>query len=237
MLDASISGLSLQLTMMRQMDIIAGNIANASTSGFKSQMLVVANASASASPGKDAKQEIGLARNGSSGALARTDNPLDVAIKGDGYFVVQTPLGERYTRNGRFSFDDQGQLVTADGYAVLGDDGAAIEISPAEIEITISSDGTISTEIGVVATLGVVRFADDQLVRRASGGLFMSDARPLPAEESTVHQGFIEESNVEPILELTKLMTTLRTFQGTQRFLERENDRERRMIQALTRSS
>lgn len=234
MYDASLSALWQQTTLMRRMDTIADNIANASTAGFKSEMLVYGLEPDNGAGGDHLVERSSVVRDTSEGNFARTGNQLDVAIQGEGYFTVETPLGERFTRNGRFSLDAEGQLVNSAGHPVLGDDGNPIVFAPTETDIEISSDGTISTEGGEIGTLGVVRFADDNLLRRTPDGFVAADAVPEPAVDAKVAQGFIEESNVQPIQQTVEMMEVMRNFRSAQQVIQDEHERQRRAIQALT---
>ena len=233
-MEAAHSVIWQQTTLMRRMDIIADNVANASTPGFKAEMIGFATRYAGTGHGTRLIQEVAQARDTREGAFTQTGNRLDLAIKGEGYFAVKTPLGERFTRNGRFLLDTDGQLTTSQGFPVLGDDGQPIVFAPTEADIRIDTDGTISTESGPVGTIGVVRFADDQALVRTQQGFFAGDAEPEPAVEARVMQGVIEESNVQSVVEITRMMQVLRDFQSAQRVVDSEHSRTRRMIEVLT---
>src|SRR4051812_11298051 len=146
-------GLSRQVTLERQMDVIANNVANATTDGFKAdrslfqEYLMPAAREDNFAAGRDRKlshvMDRATFRDMAQGSLDQTKNPLDVAINGDGMFAVQTPTGERYTRDGSFQIDNQGQLVTASGYPVLGNNGP-IRFQQTDKQIGISADGTVT---------------------------------------------------------------------------------------------
>ncbi len=233
-MEAAHSVIWQQTTLMRRMDMIADNVANASTPGFKAEMLGFSTRFAGTGQGTRLIQEVAQARDTSEGAFTQTGNRLDLAIKGEGYFAVKTPLGERFTRNGRFLLDNDGQLITSQGFPVLGDDGQPIVFAPTESDIRIDTDGTISTESGPVGMIGVVRFANDQALVRTQQGFLAGDAEPEPAVEARVMQGVIEESNVESVIEMTRMMQVLRDFQSAQKVVDSEHSRTRRMIEVLT---
>jgi flagellar basal-body rod protein FlgF len=228
--EASISALWHQTTLTRRMDMIADNIANASTPGFKSEMLVFQLRPESHLGGVRLVEETTVARDPGAGGFTQTG-------QGEGYFAIETPLGERFTRNGRFTIDGEGQLVTSSGYPVLADDGQPIVFAPTETDIEIGADGTVSSQSGEIATIGVVKFSDDNLLRRTPDGFFAADAEPEPALEAKLSQGFIEQSNVQPVAQMTEMMQVLRDFRAAQQVIQDEHDRERRMIQALTGSN
>ena len=235
---AAISSLQVQMTLTRKMEIIADNLANMSTPGFKSEMLAIIPDSDGQAPSDQRfAVPMGIARDTREGSLTHTGNALDLAIQGKGYFVIQTPNGERYTRNGRFSLDAQGQLVNSSGLAVLGDSGGAISFPPEAGKLSISADGTISAASGEVATIGIVTFENEHLLQRVSGGLFIALKAPKPAEKALILQGSIEESNVQAVLQITEMMKVTRGYQSAQRIIQSEHERLRRAIQSLASTS
>ncbi|HEX7005732.1 MAG TPA: flagellar basal-body rod protein FlgF [Alphaproteobacteria bacterium] len=242
MLDASLSTLQLQMVLTRQMDMLADNIANVSTPGFKSEMLAVSAQRVRLPGGTELiAQPMTLERNMNDGAFTPTGNPLDLAIKGSGFFVVQTPLGERYTRNGHFQIDADGRLVTGTGLPVLGEGGQPIQFEPTDTDIAIGQDGTVSVrrngEQIDIGTIGIVTFADPEKLQRLPGGLFLATAAPEPAQEARVIQGMIEESNVQSVAEITRMIDINRRFQAAQRIIEAESERSRKAMQVLTKTA
>lgn len=229
-------GLSRQAGLRRAMDVIAHNIANANTPGFKSERLVFEEylSNPQARDSISFVQDVGNARDMDPGPLTSTGNPFDIALTGDGFFTVETPLGERYTRLGRFQLDAEGQLVTSLGHPVLGENGP-LTIPTDEGPVTIASDGTISTELGQVGQIAVVTFEDPQLLRKAASGLFIApdDVEPQAPETIQLAQGMIEESNVQAILEVTRMIDIHRTHDSVARMIRQENDRVKDMIDAL----
>jgi flagellar basal-body rod protein FlgF len=165
--------------------------------------------------------------------IERTGNPLDAAIKGDGYFTVQTPQGERFTRNGAFEINSQGQLVTSDGHVVQGENGP-IAITPQETGLMIGADGTISSSQGVRGRLRLVRFADAQALKNEGANLFSSTAQAQPAgATSRVEPGAIERSNVKPVLEMSRLMEVNRSYTSVANMLSKMDELRRSAIQRL----
>lgn len=231
--------LSRQMTLRRELDVVANNIANAETPAYKAERMIFREFVDKPDFGEKHSfvQDLGLSRDLSEGPLEGTGNPLDVAISGEGYFVIDTPLGERYTRHGRFQLDAQGILVTGEGNPVQSDAGP-IQVTPESGIISIASDGTISTEQdGVVGKMRVVNFDEEPRLRKGANGLYRAppDMDPVDVENPTVAQGMIEQSNVEPILELTRMMTIMRRHQSVAKFVQQEDDRVKQMIRTLGR--
>lgn len=230
-----LSVISQQVGARRQMDVIANNIANAGTIGFKSERVVFTEYLQDIGNGQTISfvKDAAVVRDFSDGSIMVTGNPLDVAIRGEGFFQVETLDGIRYTRNGRMRLDGDGTLVTSNGYAVLSKDELPILTIPGDTQIVISADGTVSSESGELGTLAVVVFRDTFSLRKLGNGLYESDILPSPATDATIVQGAIENSNVEPILEMTRMIALLRNFQGSQTMADQEDDLRRRAINVL----
>ncbi len=226
------------------MDIVAHNIANMNTAGFKGQdMMFVEHLVKSRGGEKLLGTKLAYARdiatltNFNEGPMEKTGNPLDLAITGDGFLVVQTDQGERYTRNGRLKIDDGGQLVNQNGQAVLSSGGQPFILAPEDTQITVSRDGTISTNNGDLGKLRLVRFENPQLLKRAAGGLYSSEAAPIDVEQPSISQGMLEGSNIQPIFEMAKMIEIHRTYDSVRTFLEREDERMRNMIKEMGRTA
>ena len=239
--------LSRQMVLSRQLDIIANNLANANTASYKREDLAfveymvkpdsAGNPTFVRADGKVAMvQDLGMVRDTDQGPMTKTDAPMDLAISGDGYFVVDTEFGPRYTRLGRFQVDANSQMVTSDGYAVQGTDGP-IFVPPDDGEVKIARDGTISTDGGPLGRVQLVRFEDEQALRHAGSGLYIADEAPLPAPDSEVIQGMVEESNVQPVIELTQMIAVLRNFQAAQKMIDTQDEMQRRVINTIVASS
>ncbi len=234
-------GLSRQLVLQRQMDMIANNIANMNTTAYKAQTMMFAEylvpqgRTGAAAVGYDMSmvQDVAMMRRMSPGIIRQTGNALDLAIKGKGYFVIETPDGLRYTRNGRFMTDLEGLLVNRAGYPVLDVDSRVIELNPSDPNLDISTDGTISTSAGAVARLQVAIFQNEQKLEELGNSLYASKETPELAETSQILQGALEGSNVNAIREMTEMMTVLRSYQSVQRLLTANHEMQRRAISTL----
>lgn len=228
--------LSRQSVLRRKMDIIANNMANMNTPAFKGEdMMFVEHLRKTGDNDRvSLVQDIALLRNLKMGPMAKTDNPLDLAINGDGYFVIETPDGERYTRNGSFQLNQQGQIVTTQGDLVLGADGNAITMPADEPHISIARDGSISAGETLVGRLQIVSFENEQELEKQSDSLYArGEQEPQAAEGAEVAQGMIEGSNVQGIVEMTKMITTVRSYSSASKLVEQEHERQRRAIQVL----
>jgi flagellar basal-body rod protein FlgF len=229
--------LSQQMVLRRQMDVIANNIANASTIGFKSERMLFSEYLSDIGDGQQLAfvTDAAVVHDPSEGALTPTGNPLDVALKGPGYFEVDTPDGVRYTRGGHFRIDADGVLVTADGYPLLDQGGSPILTLPGDIEITIKADGTINSESGEIGQLDVVNFENRSMLRKFGAGMYEApeNVLPIPAVEADVIQGSVEESNVAPIIEMTRMISLLRSYQGAQQLADEQDRLVRQSIDVL----
>lgn len=230
-------GLSHQLALRRQMDIIANNIANSTTTGFRGEKLLFEEfLIATTRPLKASfVSDFGTLRYLDAGPLETTGNPLDVAISGAAYFVADTLNGERYTRNGHFRLDPEGQLITAEGDPVVDDAGQPIVIDPSQGKLTITPDGAIANPLGPIAKLQLVTFANEQNLRKVANSYYLSDDPPLPAEGASVIQGMLEKSNVEPIVEMTRMIEVSRNYQATKGMVDSQHELQRRAIERLSR--
>jgi flagellar basal-body rod protein FlgF len=229
--------LSSQQALRRQMDVVANNVANASTPAFKGQRMMFAEW-LSRTGGTDKVsfvQDYGTRQDLRQGTLTQTGNTLDLALKGDGFLAVQTAEGVRYTRNGRLQLDEQRQLVTGAGEPVLAEGDQPLNIPPEAIDISIARDGTVSTEQGIAGRINVVRFAQDARLLPAAGGLYITDANPQPADGTLVVQGMVEESNVQSIIEITRMMELSNRYNAAKDMLDGEDDRLKNAIDKLSR--
>lgn len=233
-------GLSRQTALRNQLSVVANNLANMNTTGFKSQRLLfeeylmpVAEASSFERPDQKYSYvlDYGASSDFEAGAISLTQNTFDVAIEGEGFFVVGDPEGERYTRNGAFHLDATGQLVTADGRPVMGDGGPLV-FTADDGDVTIAEDGTVSTELGVKGRLRVVRFEDPQTLERVGDNLFAGEA-PLAAESVRVQQGAIEKSNVSGVVEMTRMIEVTRNYTTVSKMLSDGDELLRKAIERL----
>lgn len=229
--------MSGQMARERQMDVLANNIANLSTVGFKGQQMLFSELlTQSAGSSKTAYvEDSGTVRDWSEGPVTRTGNSLDVALEGQGFLEVETANGTRYTRDGRLKLDAQGQLVTLDGLPILNQGEQPIVVPPNSSSITIGPDGSITTRQGTIGRLGLVDFADRQNLNAEADGRFQTDQIPDPATNVTVVQGSVEELNVQPILEMTRLMAAARAAGAAKTFQDNEADRHKNAIDRLAK--
>jgi len=210
--DSSQIALSAQIALLRRSDIIANNVANLSTNGYKGEHLVFAEYLNSTQDGGVGSyvDPVGTVRDLSQGPISQTGNPLDVAIEGNGFLAVQTPQGTRYTRDGHFQLDAQGEIVTAQGYPVLSSSGAPIVISNGTGPITIGQDGTVATGDSSAGQLQIATFQNGQALLPAGNNLFDSNEAPGTPTSTSLVQGALEGSNVQAIIEMTRLIDTER---------------------------
>ncbi|GAA0627118.1 flagellar basal-body rod protein FlgF [Brevundimonas kwangchunensis] len=243
--NAAYVGLSRQMTLRRELDIVANNIANADTTGFKVEQLLVGEEvgerarNAFIRPGVSFVLDNGVGRDFSQGALSQTGRTLDFAIEGEGaFFTVQDGADQAYTRDGAFTLDAQGRLTTETGHAVLGD-GGEIVINPELGQVSVGADGTISQDGETIGRLSVVRFDSLGVLEKSGDGLYRnaSNAVAQEAPDARVRQGMLEGSNVNPILEITNLIEIQRAYESVTRMIENTTDLSRRAVERLGRAA
>lgn len=240
--NAQLITLSRISALERQMNIVANNLANVNTTGYKGENLLfeeylmpVASAEEFKSTDRDLRfvlddRTIG---NFDTGPIETTGNQLDVAIQGAGFFAVQTPAGERYTRDGSFTINPDGQLTNHDGHPILGD-GGPIQFDPTDSSITINGDGTISTENGEVGRLRIVTFDDPQTLNRKGQNLFEGEnARVL--ETPRLAQFALESANVDGINQISQMIEVQRSYQELANIMRQQNDLRENAIRTLGR--
>ncbi len=227
--------LARQMSVQNEIDVIANNIANMSTTAYKGEHLMFKDYLARTGSGRPVTfpQIAGLNRIDREGTIQKTSNPLDVAIKGEGYFTIQTPNGTRYTRNGHFSLDNQGQLVTDEGYQVMDTTKRPFVFDPSVKQITIAKDGTVSADDNRLGKIALVKFSNPQALKRQGGSLFNTDEAPQPAKGYELYQGHLEGSNVVPVLEITRFMRASSYFQAAKNVADSEDTRQRKAIETL----
>ncbi len=229
-----------QSGLLKEMQTIANNIANISTNGYRREGVVFAEY---LQPLDAAGGGISMATarvrytDGANGTASPTGGTFDLALNGPGYFMVQTAQGERLTRAGNFTPNAQGDLVTMTGHPVLDASGAPIFIPPDATEVGIAADGTISANGRPLAQIGIFEVENPQMLLREDGVLFQPDAEPLPAENTTVLQGFVEESNVDPVTEMARMIEVQRSYELGQKLLDREDERLRAAVRTLGRTA
>ena len=217
-------GLSQQMAANRSMEVIANNLANLSTPAFKresvqfEQYLMPVQATEAEGGGTVNVSFVldkGVARDTSEGRFESTTSLTDMAISGPGYFVVSTPDGDRYTRDGHFRFDDQGNLVNEQGFQVQSDAGA-ITLQAQDGDLRVASDGSLSTNTQLLGKMKIVTFADERQLKKAGSSLYDAGGQtPQVAATPRVRQGVVERSNVEPVIEISRMIETLRAYQAS----------------------
>ncbi len=239
--NTSYIALSRQAALWRQMEVVANNMANANTPGFKTeQMMFTSYMSKTKSENTPFgyrlafAQDIGVLHDTSEGALTQTGDQLDVAIHGAGYYTIDTPAGPRYTRDGHFQLDANGMMVTSAGYPLLQQNGNPIVFAPTETDITIASDGTVSTENGVIGQIDVVDFPNEQDLTPAGDGTYQTTAQASPVAHPNLVQGMLEESNVNPVVEMTGMLNILRSYENVMNMIQGEHDRQIKAMDALS---
>jgi flagellar basal-body rod protein FlgF len=233
-------GLSRQMMLRRELDVIANNIANADTSGFKVEDTLT-KTEAKAAPRTRQSDAInfviddGVARNFGQGGMSQTSSPLDLAIEGQGFFTVNTPGGPRYTRDGRFTLDTTGRLTTQAGAPVAGAGGGEIVVDPLLGPVAIAKDGTVSQGINIIGKVEVSRFDDLASLRKDGDNLFrnVSNQTPNAAPDARIHQGMLESSNVKTIEQVTRLIEVNRAYDSISKMMSDTSDLSRRSIERI----
>ncbi|MFN4099466.1 MAG: flagellar hook-basal body complex protein [Pararhodobacter sp.] len=236
--NAGYTQITRQSGLLREIQLIAHNIANLSTTGFRREGLIFSEYVRDLDHLEEPlSMAAARARQTymTQGTLTMTGGPLDLAIEGEGFFTIETPQGERYTRAGHFLPNEAGELVTPDGHRVLDIGGAPVFIPPEAAQIAVARDGTLSADGEPLAQLGLVIPADVSQLQRETGVLHRIEGEILPVENPAVLQGFLEESNVNAISEMARLIQVQRAYEAGQKFLDREDERIRNVVQTLSR--
>jgi len=234
--------LGRQQGLMQEMQVVANNLANSSTTGYKSDramfgefLVATGSQSSSLSMGGLAGHSFAMAQ----GALKITGGQLDLAIQGDGFFLVDAPQGQRLTRAGNFQVSPDGKLVDSNGSALLSAGGSPISIPQNASQIRIASDGTVSVSSGDgippqdVGQVGVVTVDQEATLVRDSNSYFSAPDGHKPAENNEIVQGALEQSNVSPVLEVARMIEVQRAYEAGQTLFEREDQRIGQIISAI----
>jgi flagellar basal-body rod protein FlgF len=238
--NTSLVSLSYQLAAYRSMDVIANNIANISTPGYKRESVKFEELVEQAKP-SDAQQgsqtisfvrDAGITRDISGGQLEHTGASLDLALNGLGYFAIQTSGGERYTRNGHFTLNAEGTIVTESGDPLQGD-GGAITITSDDGAISFAADGTISGKQGQIGKLRLVDFANPRDLQKQGDNLYATSQTPNAASNAVVSQGMLEGSNVQPVVEIARMIEVMRSYESTMSLEKSASDMKRQAVQKL----
>jgi len=246
--------LSRQTALRRQMEVIAHNLANANTNGFQGsstlfrEYLTREESGARLSFNRKVAfvQDIGDVRNTATGALRATGGQLDLAIQGEGYFTIETPLGPRYTRNGAFQLNADGQITTALGQRLLDSGGDPLQLPDGAEAVKVSPNGVVEARLPAngdipvfqpIGTIEIVTFENQQEMKQIESGLLTGAGEEIALEDSKVLQGMIEGSNVNPVSEMVKMIGLQRGFNRGQEMLTQEHERMRRAYRTLTQTS
>lgn len=244
--NAQLIGLSRQMALRRRMDVIANNLANLQTNGYKAEGVTFEEfrmKKAEMEAANNADSDISFVLDKASfrdfrpGDMRQTDAPLDIALGGEGFLTVQTPNGPRYTRDGSLKIGTNGQLVTSAGDPVLGDAGP-ITFGPQDTGISFGRDGTVASSAGVKGRLQIVEFDDPAALQAEGGNLFAAGAAiAQPAADPRVLQGMLEGSNVSAVPEMANMIEVNRAYQSLARMMENSDELRRSTLTTLSRVS
>lgn len=233
---AGYTTLNRQSGLMREMAVVANNIANSATTGYRREGVVFSEfvAGMDQDPSLSMAHASGRQVDLSQATLAQTGGSFDFAIQGEGFFLIETPQGERLTRAGVFMPSAEGELVTPDGNRLLDAGGAPVFVPPDAKGVALARDGTLSANGQPIAQIGLWQPADPMALRHRSGTLFEGGTLE-PVEDGVVLQGMLEDSNVQPVSEIARMIEVQRAYELGQKFLDAEDERVRGVIQALGR--
>lgn len=242
--NAQLISLSRQMALQRQMDVVANNMANVNTTGFKAEQVLFEKYMMPVAgdldfPSDDQSlayvQDWATIHDMTGGAITLTGNPLDVALNGEGFFAVQTPGGDRWTKAGSFQISNAGILVDTSGHPVLGE-GGPIQFGPTDKDISIAANGSISTSAGIKGKLRIVEFTNPQDLVHEGSNLF-SGGTPAGNTGTTVTQGAIERSNVSGVTEMAEMIRVTRAYESLAQIMQRQDEMRQAAIQRLGAAS
>jgi flagellar basal-body rod protein FlgF len=225
------------------MDVVANNVANVNTTGFKRQEILFETLVSRPVPSEqiDFGADRGTLRDTSQGPLLATGNPLDLAIQGEGYFQIQTTGGIRYTRGGAFVLNNEGEIVTPTGEKLLGDGDQPITLPNDAQDVLIGADGIITVKSGTgsdvtqVGKLKIVKFEREQDMQNLGNNVYAATEPAQADTDSRLVQGMVEQSNVQSVSEITRMIEVLRTYQQVARMLDQEHQRMTTAINRLSK--
>lgn len=238
--------LSKQTALFRQMSVVANNVANANTDGFRSESVMFNEYMVNA--GNSGKisfvNDAATITSTAPGTFIDTGRSLDAAIKGKGFFQVETPLGTRYTRQGNFLTDATGNLVTPDGYPVQGE-GGPITLVEGDSQIVIREDGMITAksatgQVEERGRLAVMKFENETAMKQAGQSFYISDEAPVAAElneDFTIAGGMLEQSNVNSVSEITSMIKINRSVGTTSKIMSDLHELERRAVSVISKQA
>ncbi|MEQ1931755.1 MAG: flagellar basal-body rod protein FlgF [Parvularculaceae bacterium] len=239
--NAITAGLSRQIVLMRALEATANNVANQTTAGFKAEHVAFREYLARVPADRDSDVSLVFDPDSyadfSPGGLEQTHNALDFAIDGDGFFAVESVEGVLYTRDGRFSTNEVGELVTRDGGRVLDPAGAPILLDVEAGPPLLSPDGALLQNGVPVAALGVFEFDDPRALERRGDNRFRTTGEAKPAAAPRLSQGFIETSNVEAVAAMTDLVEINRAYEQAARVVETADELAREAVRRLSENA
>lgn len=228
--------LTRQAGLLREMQVVANNIANTATTGYRQEGLIFAEHVTRTDGGPSLSMATANVRNTSmmQGALSSTGGSLDFAIEGPGFFLIETPMGERLSRAGNFTMSAAGEMVTNDGFRVLDAGGAPVFVPPDANNVAVSRDGTLSADGRPLGQLGLVQPIEAHDLIREDGVMFRTEGGTEPVLDTRIVQGFLESANVDPIGQIARMVEIQRAYEMGQSFLDAENERIRTALKAFT---
>lgn len=230
--------LTRQSGLVREMQLVANNIANLSTTGFRKEGLVFSEHVARLGDGAPSLSMAGARTrltHQTQGVLTRTGAQFDFAIEGPGFFLIETPEGEALTRAGSFTPSAEGELVTPDGFRLLDGGGAPVFVPPDARSVSLSADGTLAADGQPLTQIGLWQPAAAEDISRRDGVLFALSTPPEPVIDGVILQGYVEGSNVNPVAEIARMIEVQRAYELGQGFLDTEDQRIRNVLATLGR--
>ena len=233
---AGYTTLTRQSGLMREMQVVANNIANISTSGFRREGVVFEEyvAQMDAGPSLSMANASGRVVDLTQAGISQTGGAFDFAIQGDGFFLLETPQGERLTRAGSFTPSAAGELMTHDGYRLLDQGGAPVLVPPTARSVAVAQDGTVSADGAPVARIGLWQPTDPMSLQHQAGTMFLATGVE-PVDGGTIMQGYLEDSNVNPVMEIARMIEVQRAYELGQSFMDQEDKRVRAVVETLGR--
>ncbi|NHO32919.1 flagellar basal-body rod protein FlgF [Acetobacter fallax] len=234
--------LSRMDTQMRAMSVLANNLSNADTPGYKASHVLFSDYlvtqkgdhTAAGSSTEAYNQDRATWRDFTQGTLQQTGNPLDIAITGEGFFSVMTAQGVRLTRNGRFQRLADGRITDGAGNTLLDRTGQPVQLRPEDRTINLASDGTLSTENGVAAEIGLVTVDNPYTLSGEGNQVFRATTPTRQMDTKELRQGMVEGSNVNAMTEMTQLVQLQRDFEVASNLVESESTRRQNAIDKIT---
>lgn len=231
--------LSRQAAVQREMDVIANNVANANTDGYKREQVMFREYIEKPKFRETYSfvDDVGTARDMTPGDIKVTNRLFDLNIgQANGFFAVQTPMGERYTRHGSFVVNSNGQLATSEGYLVLGTNNGPIDVPDNSGNVVIDGQGNITSAfLGPLGSFKMVSFDKPAELRRGANGIYIAQPQQQPQNlaDAKLTQGVLEGSNVSPIIEITRMMSVARDYEAITRYADKEDERIGKMMNTV----